>query len=152
MHFTTLWLWWLRLRCLPNIWWLMTTRRNFRQPVLIRIYHVCAIMEACLPFYWHVEHVSSEHYCHAEVFCSANYGAIAVIASTTYMTIMELFNECPTPPPLRWWYNWLWQRIYYWMASNYWWKQKLQSLLLRGVGSGLDQSSPPSCFLSWHGD
>ena len=27
----------------------------------------------------------------------ANCGAIAVIASTTYMTIMELFDECPAP-------------------------------------------------------
>ena len=27
----------------------------------------------------------------------ANCGAIAVIASTTYMTIMEFFDECPIP-------------------------------------------------------
>ena len=27
----------------------------------------------------------------------ANCGAIAVITSTTYMTIMELFNEYPAP-------------------------------------------------------
>jgi len=25
-------------------------------------------------------------------------------------------------------------------------------LLLRGIGSGPGPSSPPSCFLSWHGD
>jgi len=31
---------------------------------------------------------------------SANRGAIAVIASTTYMTIVELFDECPNPSPL----------------------------------------------------
>ena len=39
--------------------------------------------------------------CQADVFCScymyANCGAIAVIASTTYMTIMELFDEYPAP-------------------------------------------------------
>ena len=28
---------------------------------------------------------------------NANCGAIAVIASTTYMTIVELFYECPPP-------------------------------------------------------
>jgi len=44
-------------------------------------------------FLWHVEHVSSEHYCHTEVFCSVNCGAIAVI-------IVEIFNECLTTPPL----------------------------------------------------
>jgi len=44
--------------------------------------------------------------CQAEVFVLmiyANCGAIAFIASTTYMTIMELFDEYPTPfspPPL----------------------------------------------------
>jgi len=27
----------------------------------------------------------------------ANCGAIAVIASTTYMTIMEFFDKCPAP-------------------------------------------------------
>ena len=27
----------------------------------------------------------------------ANCGAITVIANTTYMTIMELFDECPAP-------------------------------------------------------
>jgi len=27
----------------------------------------------------------------------ADHGAIAVIASTTYMTIMELFDECSAP-------------------------------------------------------
>ena len=35
----------------------------------------------------------SEHYCHGEVYC----GAIAVIATTTYMTIVELFDEYPAP-------------------------------------------------------
>ena len=34
--------------------------------------------------------------CQAEVFC-VNFGAIAVIASMTYMTIMELFDEYPAP-------------------------------------------------------
>ena len=50
---------------------------------------------------WHVENVFSEHYCQPEVFfCSwyyANFGAIAVIASTTYMTIAELFDEWSAP-------------------------------------------------------
>ena len=31
-------------------------------------------------------------------------------------------------------------------------RKKHQSLLLRGIGSGPGPSSPPSCFLSWHGD
>jgi len=51
---------------------------------------------------WRVEYVSSEHYCQAEVFCSwyrvyANCGAIGVIASTTYMTMVELFDEYHLP-------------------------------------------------------
>ena len=29
----------------------------------------------------------------------ANWGAIAIIASTAYMTIMELFDEYPYPSP-----------------------------------------------------
>ena len=54
-HFTTLCLWWLRSRCFPNpcqsdIWWLMTARRNSYQPVLVRIFRNCAIVEAWLPF------------------------------------------------------------------------------------------------------
>jgi len=31
-------------------------------------------------------------------------------------------------------------------------RKKHQSLLLRRIGSGPGPSSPPSCFLSWHGD
>ena len=50
-YFTTLWLSWLHLRCLMNpcqfdIRWLTTARRNSYQPVLVRIYHNCAILEA----------------------------------------------------------------------------------------------------------
>ena len=52
-HFTTLCLWWLRSRrfpnpCQSNIWLLTTARRNSYQPVLVRIFRNCAIME--LPF------------------------------------------------------------------------------------------------------
>ena len=32
-----------------------------------------------------------------DIYIYANCGAIAVIASTTYMTIMEFFDECPIP-------------------------------------------------------
>ena len=54
-NFTTLCLWWLRSRCLPNpcqfdIWWLTTARRNSCQSVLVRIYRTCSIVEAWLPF------------------------------------------------------------------------------------------------------
>ena len=54
MHFTTLCLWWLHSRFLQNpcqsdIWCLTTTRRNSYQPVLVRMYHNCAIVEAWLP-------------------------------------------------------------------------------------------------------
>ena len=54
-NFTTLCLWWLRSRFLPNpcqfdIWWLTTARRNSCQSVLVRIYRTCSIVEAWLPF------------------------------------------------------------------------------------------------------
>ena len=50
-----LWLSWLGSRCLTNpcqsdIWRLTTARRNSYQPVLVRIYRNCAILEAWLPF------------------------------------------------------------------------------------------------------
>ena len=53
-HFTAFWLSWLRSRCLTNpcqsdIWWLTTAGRNSYQPVLVRIYRNCAILEAWLP-------------------------------------------------------------------------------------------------------
>ena len=54
-------------------------------------------------------------------------------ARPTWQSWSSLMNVPCTPPPLRWWYNWSWQKIYYWMTSNYWWKQKLQSLLLSSV-------------------
>jgi len=38
-----------------------------------------------------VEYVFSKHHCQAEV------SVIAVIASTTYMAIVELFDEWPAP-------------------------------------------------------
>ena len=45
------------------------------------------------------EYVSSEHYCQAEVFCSWYMQVVEplVIASTTYMTIVDLFDEYPAP-------------------------------------------------------
>ena len=51
MHFTTLCLWWLHSRCLPNpfqsdIWWITTASRNSYQFVLVRIYYNCDVMEA----------------------------------------------------------------------------------------------------------
>ena len=105
-------------------------------------------------FLWRVEHIPSEHYCQAEVFCSCytqNCGAIAVIASTTYMTILEIFDECLTPssPEIM---------IIIGHDTNIYIerynlnRKKHQSLLLRGIGSGSGPSSPPPSFLSWHGD
>jgi len=34
---------------------------------------------------------------HDNTYIYANHGAIVVIASMTYMTIVELFDECPAP-------------------------------------------------------
>ena len=37
--------------CQSLIWWLTTARRNLYQPVLVQIYHYCAITEVLLPFH-----------------------------------------------------------------------------------------------------
>jgi len=73
-----------------------TARRNSYQPVLVRN---CAIVEAWLPF-------MMCSICILRTLLSglsflfriyANCGAIVGIASMTYMTIVELFAEHPTP-------------------------------------------------------
>ena len=91
----------------------------------------------------------------------ANCGAIAVIASTPYVTIMEIFDEYPTPfsPEMVmividhytniYSYIYIVNDIIIIINGN---RKKHQSLLLKGIGSGPGPSSPPSCFLSWHGD
>jgi len=157
-HFTTLCLWWLRPRCFPNPCqsdiWLTTARRNSYQPVIVCIYRNSVIMEAWFPFMnmhpcMTLEYASSEHHCHA------NCGAIALITSTTYMTIVELFDEYPVPFSPEMTMTVIdhdtniyikWHHI---INGN---RKEHQSLLLRGIGSGPGPSSPPSCILSWHGD
>jgi len=62
-------------------------RRNFCQPVLVRIYRGCVIVEAWL-LSWCVEYVFSEHYCQAEVFYSG------------YMPIVEPFQSLQERPSL----------------------------------------------------
>jgi len=76
----------------------------------------------------------------------------------TYMTIMELFDEYPAPFSREMTmividhdtniYNYI-EHTCNIINGN---RKKHQSLLLRGIGSGPGPSSPPSCFLSWHGD
>ena len=146
-------------RCLSNpcqsdIWWLTTARRNFYQAVLIRIYHDCAIMEAWLPFMtcriWTIRTWLSG--CMKfSVHDNNNYvncGAIVVIASTVYATIMELSDELPAPSP-----NEMTVTIDLDNNINIEWhningsRKKHQSLLLREIGS----SSPTSCSLSCYG-
>ena len=115
------------------------TRRNFYQPVLVRLSLDCAIMEAWLPFV-------TCRICILWIILSgwrflfviyANYGAMAVNASTTYMTIVELW--------------WMARPLLPWNYDNHWKlnlhnsingsRKKCQSLLLWEI-----------CFLSWHGD
>ena len=110
-HFTTLGLWWLRLRCFPNPcesdnWWLTTARRNSYQPVLVRIFLTVPSWRRGF-LSRHVENVYTTYgICILRTSLSgwrflfmiyANCGAIAVITSTTYMTIMELFDEFSAP-------------------------------------------------------
>ena len=107
----------------------------------------CAIMEAWLPFMT----------CRICILRTLLSGWSSL---SWYMQIVEplqSLQEWPTwpswsslmntPPPSPWDDN------LYWMTNiingN---SKKHQSLLLRGVGSGPGPSSPPSCFLSWHGD
>jgi len=82
----------------------------------------------------------------------ANCEAIAVFASKTYMTIVELFDEYPTPfsPEIAMIVIDYDTNVYINIIHEN--RKKHQSLLLRGVGSGPGPSSPPSCFLSWHGN
>jgi len=82
----------------------------------------------------------------------ANCGAIAVIASTTYMTIVELFDEYPAPfsPEMAMIVIDHNTNVYINIINGN--RKKHQSLLLRGIGSSPGPSSPPFCFLSWHGD
>jgi len=64
------------------------------------------------------------------------------------MTIVELFDEYPTP------FSSEMMMIVIDHDTNIinGNRKKHQSLLLRGIGSGSGPSSPPSCFLSQHGD
>ena len=66
----------------------------------------------------------------------ANCGAIAVIASTTYMTIVELFDEYPAPfsPEMATIVIDHNTNIYINIINGN--RKKHQSLLLRGIGSG----------------
>ena len=69
------------------------------------IYYVSIMSSWRLGFLsWHIEYVSSEHlihmHCQAEVFYSwdmQNCGAIAVIESMAYITIVKLFDDIPHP-------------------------------------------------------
>ena len=75
----------------------------------------------------------------------ANCGAIAAIASMTYMTIVELFGEYPAPfSPEMMIYMMIYIEWHNIMNEN---RKKHQSLLLREIGSDLGLSSPPSCLL-----
>ena len=158
-RFTTRCLWWLGSRCFPNpcqsdIWWLTIARRNSYQPVLVRIFRNCAIVEALLPF---MTCRKTYRLCIVRTSLSdwsflfmiyVNCGAIAVITSTTYTTIAQLFDEYSAPFP---WADKVidhdtniyieWHNI---IHGN---RKECQSLLLRGIGSGPGPSSPPSCFL-----
>jgi len=151
MHFTTLWLWWLRLRCLPNIWWLMTTRRNFHQPVLVRIYCNFAIVEAWLSFMTCIIRILRTLLSQAEV--SVHY--VYRLWSPCRHWKHDLY-DCHgalwwIPRPLLPWDDD--DNIYIeWYNIFSWNRKKHQSLLLRWIGSDPGPSSPPSCFLSWHGD
>ena len=72
MHFTTLCLWWLHSRCLPNpfqsdIWWITTASRNsYNLYLFVSTITVTSWRRSFLSS----QHVSSEHYRQAEVFCS----------------------------------------------------------------------------------
>ena len=80
-----------------DIWWLTTAGRNSYQPVLVCTFRNCAIVEAWLPFMTRRICILRTLACQAEGTVSVHCGAIAFIASTTYMTIMELFDEHPRP-------------------------------------------------------
>jgi len=141
-------LWWLHSSCLlqSDIWWLTTARRSSYQSVLVRIYCNRAIVEARFPF-------MTCRICILRTLLSgwsfvfkiyANCGAIAVIASMTYMTVMELFDEYPAPfsPEV--------MMIVIEHDPNIWHniinenRKKHQSTLLRGIGPG-----PGPSFLTW---
>ena len=80
----------------------------------------------------------------------ANCGAIAVIASMTYMTIVELLDEYPLPfsPEMMMIVIDHDTNIYIeWHNIINGTRKKHHSLLLRGIGPGPGPSSPPSCFL-----
>ena len=146
-HFNTVCLRWLCSKCLrspcqSDIWWLTTARRNSYQPVST------VTLPSWLPFMTCRICILRTLTCQAEVICSwyANCGAIAVIASTTYVAWR-------IPRPLLLWddgdSHWSRHQLTSTHNGN---RKKHQSLLLRGRGSGSSPSSPPSCFLSWHGD
>ena len=163
-HFTTLCLRWLRLRCLlnpcqSNIWWLTTARRNSYQPVLVRIYRNCAIVEAWLPFMTCRIWILRTLTCQAEVFCSWYMQIVESLQSLQARPMwlfVELFDEYPAPffPEMMVIVIDHDTKIYYiqWHNIINGNRKKHQSLLLGGIGCGPGPSSPPSCFLSWHGN
>ena len=61
----------------------------------LSIYPVTVASWRCGFLSWHVEYVSSEHYCHD--ICKYVEPFQSLHASTTYMTIVELFDEYPSP-------------------------------------------------------
>ena len=155
--------WWLHSSCLLNpcqsdIWLFTTTKRNSYQPVLVCIYRNCAIVEVWLPFMMCRTCILKTLTCQADVFCSWYMQIVEPLQSLqarpTWLSWSSLINALP-PSPLRWWWLSLiitptlyieWHII---INGN---RKKHQSLLLKGLGSGPGPSSPPSCFLSWHGD
>ena len=165
MHFTTLCLWWLRLRCFLNppcqsdIWWLTTARRNSYQPVLVHIFRNCAIVEAWLPF----------------MTCRKTYRICILrtsLSGWSFLFMIHVYVNCGAIAVIYkhdlhdyrgalWWVlrpRFPWgdkvidhdTNIYIEIIHGN--RKEHQSLLLRGIGSGPGASSPPSCFLSWHGD
>jgi len=86
------------------------------------------------------------------IYMYANCGAIAVITSTTYMTIVELFDEYFAPFSTEVIRSLIMMPTSILNDNIHGNRKECQSLLLRGIGSGPGPSSPPSCFLSWHGD
>ena len=164
-HFTTLWLSWLRSRCLTNpcpsdIWWLTIARRNSHQPVLVRIYRNCAILEAWLPLRrgflsWRVEYVSSEHYCQAEVFCSGCMQIVEPLQSLQALPIWLLWIPHPLLPWDDYDCHWSWHQHLYieWHNKYYQRKQKeAPKLAVEGNRFWSGPSSPPLIllpFLTW---
>ena len=139
--------WWLCSRCFPNpcqsdISWLTTARRNSYQPVLVRIFRYCAIVKAWLPF----------------MLCRKTYRICILRTSLSgWSFLFMIYVNCGA----LWWvlcplFPWGDKVIDHdtnsYIDIIHGNRKERQSLLLRAIGSGPGPSSPPSCFLSWHGD